>query len=500
MSLVYQLKNPADDLKHHSTSIHLITDGHRAIRLAGRAKAQLYDTERFRAGVRTISPVFWTDTVLPSMLRSANETVSRRLTAAATRARHNASVYDTTVSGGAEIATEILFDNCLCKPHEVYLSRQALHHYLRMLRASRRPIRIGLPLFSRKPVSPLKNRGSHPDLAEIASLLRCYVLARMLAWVHDYGVEFVIFADGYKYRRACGTPYKTVAAYQDGLRYWCKKLGIDEMVRIVDYEQAVYEALGASGMQWREAQYTAKQRSLERNYNSMFSPYELADSLNTVGRFSPLGNQICFAYNSIVTSVYYDANKLGERLARHEDEAQNCYLDYVRSLLGDLRSSLAPESISLESGAGAAGRTLALELRQEAWYAALRYVAISLTDREIDIWNLLNPNGLKLTIHGKPGEVQFRPTSSEFLSMTAQHCVGGIKHSPKGARVTYTYRLERESQEEVPVLLSDPSLNKTPNAAIDAPVRALIEAHQPICYLAVNSDPHSTLRDYFLYD
>lgn len=219
-------------------------------------------------------------------------------------------------------------------------------------------------------------------------------------------------------------------------------------------------------------------------------------SLAVINRISPLGNQVCFTYNSIVTSTYYDAGHLGERLLRHEDKAQQEYLDYIRNLSHDLRSDISSPWSQL--AASTERSKLEPELRNEAWRASLRYVAISMVDRELDVWSSLNPDGLKFTIHGKAGEIQFRPTSSEFLSMTAQHCVGGIKRSSKGTKVTYAYRLERESENEIPVRFAVPLQDEISGAIIDASVQTMIESNQPICYLATGIDDlNSALRDYF---
>jgi hypothetical protein len=134
-------------------------------------------------------------------------------------------------------------------------------------------------------------------------------------------------------------------------------------------------------------------------------------------------------------------------------------------------------------------------MRREAWEAAVRYTAISLTDRSLGVWRLLNPDGLKFTIHSKVGEIRFVPTTSEFLSMTAQHCVGGIKRSPRGSRLTFVCRLERESCNEYPVTL------RNDTAAPVAPIQKMSEARQPICYLEASvSAPVLAIQEYLDHD
>jgi len=244
----------------------IITGGHRALSLASRRGYHLYNRNQFLQTAQSISPAFWLDTVLPALRASAHENVASRLTAAAARSRKNSSIYDTKQSQGPELATEILFDSRLLKPIERNASRISICAHIRKLTKERKPIRLGLPLFSRKPISPLKNRGHQPDLSEITSLVRCYQLARMLSWAHDYGVEFIIFADGHKYRRACGTPGTFVDEYQSALTYWCKALGIDDLVHILRLQDAVSARLGSYGWERRLEVYENFQRQLTGDY------------------------------------------------------------------------------------------------------------------------------------------------------------------------------------------------------------------------------------------
>ncbi|MBH1933881.1 L-tyrosine/L-tryptophan isonitrile synthase family protein [Streptomyces sp. AV19] len=450
----------------------LIGRGHRAVEQAGRPDARLYSATEFLDRAERISPAFWQDTVLPLLRRSASEQVASRLTAAARRARANSRLYGVRTPGSAEVATEALFDGHLVRPREEFRSRAGVHRQLQLLRQSRARLRLGLPLFSRKPVSPVKNRGPYPDLADIASLLRCYELAAVLSRSYDEEVEFLVFADGVKYRRACGTGLPRVRDYQEALRFWCEQLGIGGLVKVVDYEEAVRSALGGEATDRREERYRAYCALLRSGHDGLFDPRDPAGSLAAVRQASAEGEQLDFTFRSIASSVHYRAEDLGARLARHEDEASHRYLRYLAGLL--------------ESGPSA--DALHAELRAEAWQAAIRYVAISLTDRELDVWSVINPAGVKLTTHGKPGEIEIRPTRSRYLSMTAQHCTGGIKRTPTGNKVTYSYRLEYESRGDVPLLL-DPPAGDRAAGPLPAPLRGMLEAQQPICYLTPDDGP-----------
>ncbi len=50
-----------------------------------------------------------------------------------------------------------------------------------------------------------------------SSLARCYEVASLLSWFHPDGVEFRVYADGHKYRRACLTPPALIDDYPDQL-------------------------------------------------------------------------------------------------------------------------------------------------------------------------------------------------------------------------------------------------------------------------------------------
>ncbi|MGH3437444.1 MAG: L-tyrosine/L-tryptophan isonitrile synthase family protein [Sciscionella sp.] len=473
-------KQNAETVSANSHSFRLITKGHRAIELAARPDARLYTVMEFLGIAQRVSPEFWLDTFIPMLRRSASENVASRLTAAAKRARASAHVYGVSTPGAAEVATEILFDRHLVKPREQHRSRASVQQHFRSLRESKAPLRIGLPLFSRKPVSPIKNRGPYPDLAEIASMLRCYQLAAMLSQVHDTKTEFLIFADGVKYRRACETDLLQVRLYQDALRYWCDQLGISDLVQVIDYEDAVCSALGVDAAKRREAQYEQCRANLSGNYEQHFDPYDPARSLATISQLSPLGEQLSFTFRSIASSVCYQTDGLGARLARCEDQATRLYLTHLANLLTDLRTH--PHVVHSEAGSSADDVAISIELRAEAWQAAIRYVAISLVDRALDVWSIINPGGVKMTTHGKPGEIQIRPTRSKFMSMTAQHCVGGILRAQEGSKITFSYRLEHESCGDVPLLFDQPMARRT-GESVPNPIRKMTEAQQPICYL-----------------
>lgn len=434
----------------------------------------------FFGAARRVSPSFWMDTFLPLLRRSASANVASRLTTAAKRARDKAGVYGVTRPGSTEVAAEVLFDRQLVKPREKNFSRASMHQHLVHLQRSQTPVRLSLPLFSRKPVSPLKNRGPYPDLSEIASLLRCYELAKMLSSIHEADTEFLIFADGHKYRRACGTGAEHVDLYQNALQYWCHELGIDSLVKVLDYESEVHSAIGMEAAAARETQYEDLRETLAAQYDQHFNPHAPELSLATLKAMSAEGEQLSFTFKSIASSVDYRTERLGERIKRGEDDATRLHQAHIAHLLTDLRSDVSETTAELS----AEDYDALVALREEAWRAAVRYVAISLVDRMLDVWTVLTPSGIKMTIHGKPGEVQIRPTHSDYASISAQHCVGGLMLGEHGTKVTYRYALEHEHGGDVPLLFEEPLVHgASTTAPLPDPIQKMIDTHQPVCYL-----------------
>lgn len=310
-------------------------------------------------------------------------------------------------------------------------------------------------------------------------------MALMLNWVHEPGAEFIIFADGHKYGRACTTPSICVQEYQEGLAYWADALGISRFVKIKDYEEAVKEVLSDAEWDQREADYNSAVLDIRAALGMLFDPVDVPGSLDQLRRRSQHGAELQFIYYSIASSVFYKTASLGRRLKGHDDLAQVQFVLFLASLECNLANPDHTVRLLYNSGLC---REEVVQLRLEIWEATLRYIAISLCDRTLQIWTRLLPDGIKLTIHGKSGEVQFRPTSSSHATMTAQHCVGGIRDEDNGLRVTYAYRLEREARGDIPLLFDDTQVGNINHN--DDYLHRFCATKQPICYLDRNLRDH----------
>lgn len=474
------IMNNGDIMDVDSSSIDIksrISDGHRLLSLASSSGSCLYNKNEFFEKAHYISPQIWMNNILSSLNQQISETVTRRLIAAVRRVNSKRKIYSTHSSDIAAICTEVLFDSQLFRPNESHVSRVFLYKKIANLLKSSKGISIGLPLFSRKPVSPLKNRGGLPDISEIVSIARCYEVAKILSEICQREVKLTIFADGRKYARACNSPERRIKKYQQGLHFWNDHLGTSHLVKIVDYEEVTHHAIGGGGDLVRTAAYEEKLSDLDNKYGCYFDPRQVDNSLSYISSLDDEGMKIQYTYYSIVSSIYYYTADVGVNLENNIDDNQKFYLEYIQSL--NQKNSTIQYSDSYIDNREAFDTIVSM--RHEAWYAALRYIAISDTDQTLGIWHILNGDNIKFTIHPKPNEIHFVQTSSEYNSMTAQHCVGGIKLDKSGPKFSFLYRLEREMRNEGPILFDPKSEELCGEYDF---LNEYVQASQPISYVS----------------
>ncbi|MFE1577675.1 L-tyrosine/L-tryptophan isonitrile synthase family protein [Streptomyces fradiae] len=500
-----------------------ISDGHRLIRAVRARPFQLYSARRHATRAVTVDAEEWLAAVMPALRAAVSRTASARLDTALARARKRMNEYGVRRVGSAEAVAEALSDGRWFRTQRAHMGRAELRD--RVARALRHgePVELVFPVFSRKPFSPVKNRGVAPDTAELHSLARCAALAHTVAALSPTGCRFTVLADGRKYNRACGTPGPVVAAYQDTLRRWVSDLGADGVLRVVDYEEWVARGLGAADLRTREEYYQRRAAALADRYGRLFSPHAPRESLERLagtadahdphdahsphdvpgprgtpaphsaadphGAHDPagIGGQLAHTFWSIATSVHYTALGTGHRDLPdgpcYSDAYQEAYTLYVahlgRPLTGPGTDGPLPAA---PYGRTAADPDLHLALREEAWAAACRYVAISLTDRELNLVRETAPRAVKLTIHGKPGELHFTTAASRDANMTAQHSTGGYALRDGRVRPTFRYRIEREAAGETPVLLHG-AAGRGGDEPHHLPSARLERMQQPIAYV-----------------
>jgi hypothetical protein len=403
--------------------------------------------------------------------------------------------------------TEAFFDNTWFKIREQNLSRSELRDCVQRQIERGQQLELLFPIFSRKPFSPIKNRGFNPDLGEVHSLARCVEAAHVIDTLCPTGCRLTILADGFKYNRACRTPDDIVAIYQSGLRFWADQLDVADVVNVVNYEEWIRKNLAPAYLSARTPLYLDHCSRLTARYSRRFHAVDLTRSLAAVEEVDDVGQQLAFTFWSIVTSTYYtelfDFVAKRSFIDRHYgDDTQRLYLAYAASLHRLLDRSSSDRSSSGRGSALPLGYLLPSCfaylfhcMRCEAWEATIRYVAISLTDRELNVLNQISPNAIKLTIHGKKGELHFLSATHQDVAMTAQHSTVGLAATDGATKMTFRYRLERESDRERPVLIE--SLPDTPHhRATYGPLWHMQKIGQPIAYVA---DP-AVLRDWRIHN
>jgi hypothetical protein len=468
-----------------------ISDGHRLIRAARARPFQLYTARRHATRAVTLDAEEWMAGVLPAMRAAVSRTASARLDTALARARKRMNEYGVKRVGSAEAVAEALSDTKWFRTRREHVGRAELRDRVADALAHGEPVELVLPLFSRKPFSPVKNRGVAPDTAELHALARCAALAHTVAALSPTGCRFTVVADGRKYNRACRTPDAVVEAYQDGLRRWVRELDAEEVLRVADYEEWVAGGLGPGDLREREEYYLRQAAALHERHGRRFSPAAPRDSLARLAGGDDTGRQLAHTFWSIATSVRYTALGTGHAGLPdgpcYTDAYQEAYAHYVAHLGRPLTGTGAGAGPGGQRPAAPYGRTAAdpelhHALREEAWRAACRYVAISLTDRDLNLVRETAPRAVKLTIHGKPGELHFTTAASRDANMTAQHSTGGYALLDGRARPTFRYRIEREAAGETPVLLHG-AADRAEREPHFLPLARLERTQQPVAYV-----------------
>lgn len=457
-----------------------ISDGHRLLRYVAQHPDALYDSTQFQRTAATLPAGQVMQCLVPALRAQISRRAADRVTAAVQRAHQHAALYGVTRAGVAECIAEALCDPWSFRVHPEHLPRIQLRNRIAALMRSQRPIDLLLPVFSRKPLSPVKNHGPWPDLAELASLAQLAGAAQVASALSPSGCRIVLLADGHKYRRACQTPAAQVDGYQHALQSWIHALGVQDQLVLQDYEAAVSEDVLGVPHGTREALYRARAAELAATHRQALDPDDMAGTLRRLAQGDTGATALGAALGSLLSSVHYSA------LAAlpDPDRRQNAYLHHLVHLHAPLDAATAcwqgPEPAHEV-------RWMLESLRLEAWDAAVRYVAISSTDRELQVLRQHWPHAIKLTIHAKAGELHCITTSRRNINMTAQHGCGGLLFDAGGAVIDVRYRIEREADAQVPVLIGVDA--ESPETG---PLAALHAAGQPFFY---TNNPEALYRD-----
>ncbi|TCJ93951.1 hypothetical protein EV694_2185 [Volucribacter psittacicida] len=284
-------------------------------------------------------------------------------------------------------------------------------------------------------------------------------------------------ADGKKYNRACLTPNCIIDLYQKSLKYWVEYFHINEFVEIVDYESW----LSRDKFYLSEREETNKNiyTKISKEYDPHFDPARLDISFGKINNNS-IGEQLKYTFWSIITSVNYHSIFQQDQYITYNNEVQNFYISFIFSLNFSIEKIKKSHLFSSHLiGDFSLNHTeLIIKMRYEAWEAAKKYVAISLTDRKLNTIFTKIPTAIKLTIHGKRGEFNFISTNCKNYSLTAQHTTGSIHFKRDEVMIDYRYRIERDADSETEIYVYP---SETSEEKFD-PLYEMYKIKQPFYY------------------
>lgn len=479
--------DPLNDLNQlvGSQKLTQISDEHRLLEIARKYQGALYSRDTFQKMAKNVSEEFL-HAVLCGITNRSNYSISSRVNAVINRAEKNN--YSVEKLGVAEYVTEALYDNWWFILEKKQSFRIETRDRINALIQKKSKIEALFPVFYLKPYSPLKNRGPYPDIAEIYSLSRCYEVIKIIDILSPIPSQLTILADGFKYQRACNTSTESILAYQKALNFWNSLLGFDSVVKIIDYEKWIEDNLGTPFMLEREKYYQEKVKSLVSLYGEKPDFKRLQESLKTLKKEDITGFQLNYTFWTIVSFVFYEELVPSDKrslasLYPYSDTFQNVYNDFIATLNQDL-NLLERDKETKE---------LYQSMRKTAWLAAIRYVSISLTDRELNVMNRINNEAIKFTIHAKEKEFKVLTATNKYASITAQHCSGGLNCQGNNARVTFVYRIEREANNEVPLIINGGSGGFTSESF--NPIMEMEKLGQPMFY--VNEKDSTTMENVY---
>ena len=335
-----------------------ISDGHRLIQLAYSSRNSLYTRSEFLRRAVYVSPEDWAHSFITTLRMKMSRNVALRINATLGRARKQLLNYGVNLLGPSELIAEAMFDSTWFRGSEEHYSRSSMRAHVAKVLDKREPIELVFPVFSRKPTSPLKNRGYLPDLAEIVSLARLAEAAHVINTFSPTGCIVTLAADGHKYRRGCRTPSWIVDEYQSALQYWIEALGASSLLKLIDYETLTKNTLSPEEWHSRESAYQNKTKRLSERYDPMFSLDSVISSLEIVSSIDDVGKQLAYTFRSMLTSVHYEClqgrSDNPENQAHLGDGAQSLYVDHVANIHNPLSHFASPWSLLNRNVAGRA--------------------------------------------------------------------------------------------------------------------------------------------------
>ncbi len=413
-----------------------------------------YEEHRYKARCLEIDEATLNDRLLPILKFACAAYCQRRVATARRRAREQFRDYGHNSPdeiGASEFITEAILDKEFSRNASRYNEKVALNHRLRSLIQNRQPIRMVIPALPFKIPSPLKARGSLPDLGEANFLLSLYEIARVVESLYEAEVpdrsprlaSFTVVSDGLRFNEAVNKSSDEVNRYQAALTDWVKRLGLEAYIRIVDYEGLLRDRLSNEEIDAKARLFRSAHAEYSRIMWPIFDPYNVFESLEAAARVdldperdNPQGRFVSLLKSLIFTLNYRTLQKLdgvaeSDRADLYRELTSNIFRPYARVARSDLaaqvyggtsRKEMSPEFMEC----------VRQSMLHEAWEAAISYISEIKSDRDQEQDPILTclPGHLRWTIHRKRGQIAI--TTPPILGMAVQAWAGSAVFRPAG--------------------------------------------------------------------
>lgn len=444
----------------------------------------LYNPIDFSKRALLINANMIIERLLPSLIATSEQFIVKRASAAKIRARKNFIEYGFSAEeqvGLSEIITEVMFDRQFLKGPKSNCSRLILSKKIKALVEKQEPIKMVIPALPYKSSSPLKSRGTMPDLSEINFLLGLAEIVKTIILIYQEEMptsnktmaKFTVISDGSRFNAFLNESNETIKAYQDQLRWWVDKLNILDYVEIFDYQFVIENYLP-------KAFYFEKKIIKEKVYQQytdlmtpLFKPCNLLqmickaieldpdpESCNPDGRFIPLFKSLIYIVRYKTLRKYAECNEdkyvaLYSELIRHIFEPYTVLneVDFavVKAFMANPHQKKRPEQIQCYE-------YLRQTMLYEAWQATINYIAEIRSDRDL----VLDPiatcfvDYIRWTIHAKAGQMAILTTTATGDPIQPWHGAGVFKLTKNNKIKIYTLpALLLEGEGAIPVIIAN---------------------------------------------
>lgn len=418
------------------------------------------------------------DNILPILIESSNSFISSRTNSAESRARKYFREYmlNTQHELSVEhIISELMLDQQFYKGSKKNISRHKLSLKVKGLIEQRKPINLIIPALPFKSSCPLKCRGPNPDLSEVSFLLGLSEVAKSIDTIYKKYIntdknmsKFSVICDGKRFNKELNEASNNINNYQNSLRLWVNKLNIMNYVEILDYEESILNKLNKTIY---ENKLKTKKQTRDK-YTSLllpiFDPYNIdktikkaieidpdPEATNNDGRFIPLFRSLLYIINYKCLLNYSKNNNVNYN-DLYREISRRMFKPYCRlskKEINYIKSGLESNSM-LESSRDQIFEFLRLSILEEAWYAAINYIAEIKSDRDLDSDPVSScfPDHIRWTIHSKPGQLALLYPTTNGHPVQAWHGSAIFKRNKKNKIKLYTAPcLSIESEGGIPV-------------------------------------------------